>query len=108
MQRQTKSRRSPARSKAIPIEGLIRVGPLMSVPGIPRAFGPELEPILGNVGLKLGHLEDPDTRIPYVAGSYCARPAFSVERLSGCIEGQRLVDQYPNRAPMARGTSSSP
>lgn len=80
----------------------------MSVPGIPRAFGPELEPILGSVGLKLGHLEDPDTRIPYVAGSYCARPAFSVERLSWCIEGQRLVNQYPNRAPMARGTSSSP
>ena len=79
--RQTKPRRSPARSKATPIEGLIRVGPLMSVPGILRAFGSEPELILGSVGLKPGHLEDPDTQIPYVAGSYCARPAFEPPRL---------------------------
>jgi len=53
----------------MPVDGVVRVGPLMSIPAILRELDCEPGPILDSVGLKPAQFEDPDIRIPYVAAS---------------------------------------
>lgn len=47
----------------------MRVGPLMSTPGILREFDCSAKKILGEAGLTLGQFKDPDTKISFLAGS---------------------------------------
>ena len=61
--------RSQVEKQAVPAEPFVRVGPLMSVPALLREFDCSPEQILGEAGLNLTQFEDPDTEIPFLAGS---------------------------------------
>ena len=58
-----------AEIQAVPAEPFVRVGPLMSIPSLLREFDCAPEQILGEAGLNLAQFEDPDTEIPFLAGS---------------------------------------
>jgi AraC-like DNA-binding protein len=69
MKTDTKSHQSPTENQAIQDDAFVRVGPLMSVPGLLREFNCSPEQILGAAGLNLAQFEDPDTKIPFLPGS---------------------------------------
>ena len=75
MTTETNPHQSPAEKQNIQAEAFVRVGPLMSIPGLLREFNCSPEKILGEAGLNLAQFEDPDTKIPFLAGSnmlaYC-------------------------------------
>ena len=50
-------------------EAFVRVGPLMSTPGILREFDCSAKKILSEAGLKLNQFKDPDTKISFLTGS---------------------------------------
>jgi AraC-like DNA-binding protein len=47
----------------------VRVGPLMAIPALLQEFGCDAQRLCDGAGLGLAQFEDPDTRIPYLAGS---------------------------------------
>jgi len=69
MPREGGPQRARVRAQRTPADGVVRVGPLMSIPAILRDFGCEPGPILASLGFKPTQFEDPDIRIPYVAAS---------------------------------------
>lgn len=69
MTTKTKPHQSPEAKQAIQDEAFVRVGPLMTVPAILREFDCSPEQILGEEGFNLAQFEDPDTEIPFIAGS---------------------------------------
>jgi len=69
MTTETNPHQSPAEKQDIQAEAFVRVGPLMSVPALLREFDCSPEQILGEAGLNLAQFEDPDTEIPFLAGS---------------------------------------
>ena len=60
---------SPTDKQAGPADAFVRVGPLMSIPGLLREFDCSPEQILGDAGLNLAQFENPDTEISFLAGS---------------------------------------
>jgi AraC-like DNA-binding protein len=77
-------------SRLPPAEGLVRVGPLMTIPTVLRELGHEPKDILAEAGLKLSQFVDPDTEITYLAGGKLL--ALSVA-ITGCDHFGLLVGQ---------------
>ena len=75
MKTEANPHQSLADKQAGPADAFVRVGPLMSVPGLLHKFDCSPEQILGDAGLNLAQFEDPDTEISFLAGSrmlaYC-------------------------------------
>ena len=69
MKTDTNPHQSPTDKQTSPADTFVRVGPLMSVPGLLCKFGCSPEQILGDAGLSLTQFEDPDTKISFLAGS---------------------------------------
>lgn len=49
-------------------DGLVRVGPLMSIPEIVRGFGHDPEAVFSGTGLALNQFQDPDFKVSYRGG----------------------------------------
>jgi AraC-like DNA-binding protein len=69
MLREEGLRRVSVRDRRTPVDGVVRIGPLMSIPAVLAEFGCEPGPVLDSVGLKPIQFEDPDVKILYVTGS---------------------------------------
>jgi len=51
------------------LDGVVRVGPLMSIPAVVQELGVDPEPLFESHGLDLDQFDDPDLRVPYLAAS---------------------------------------
>jgi AraC-like DNA-binding protein len=73
------------------IDGVVRLGPLMSLPALLREFGCDPDPLMKGIGIGPNQFEDPDARVSYVAAAEmlvrCAE-ATRCEHL-GLLVGQR-------------------
>ena len=63
------SRRTGRRQGHISHHGVVRVGPLMSVPAVMRELGCDPEPLFRSAGFAVAQFDDADARIPYLAAS---------------------------------------
>ena len=59
----------PGRKRRALAEGVVRVGPLMGLPGLLRDLGSDPEPVFAAAGFNTDQFADPDFEIPFVAGS---------------------------------------
>jgi len=74
----------------------IRLGPLVGLPALLRSLGCDPQPIIGQAGFKLTQFDDPDFRIPFVAGSKMLAAcvdATGCEHL-GLLLGERSVPSH--------------
>ena len=83
--------RLPARMPPSATDPTVRVGPLMSIPGLLRQFDCDPEAVLASVGLDIVKFSDPDTEIPYVAASRLLARCVSATRCEhfGLLVGMR-------------------
>jgi len=58
-----------AKSRHSPVNSIVRVGPMMSIPAVLRELGSEPGPVFASAGFKLTQFEDPDTEVSYLAMS---------------------------------------
>ncbi len=87
----TQHRKTPLRSPRSLADGVVRVGPLMSVPAVLRELGRDPEPIFASAGLKPAQFADADTEISYVAaGRLLARSVAA----TGCRHFGLLVGEH--------------
>ena len=75
-----------------PADGLVRLGPLMSIPDVLTEFGHEPNDILSEAGLKLKQFGDPDCEIPYLAAGKLLARSVAVTGCDhfGLMVGQRV------------------
>jgi AraC-like DNA-binding protein len=65
-----KSRRpAPLPKGHVRLDGVVRVGPLMSIPAVVQELGVDPEPLFEGLGFDLDRFDDPDLRVPYLAAS---------------------------------------
>lgn len=64
-------------------DGVVRVAPLMAIPALLSELGCNPEPLFERAGFKLAEFEDPEHKIPYVAGS---------RLLASCVEATGRED----------------
>ena len=83
--------RLPARTRPSATDPAVRVGPLMSIPGLLREFDCDPEAVLASVGLDTEKFSDPDTEIPYFAASRLLARCVSATRCEhfGLLVGRR-------------------
>lgn len=62
---------------------VVRVGPLMGLPALVRELGCDPAPLFRDAGFEMATFDDPDARVPYVAGS---------RLLARCIEATGRED----------------
>jgi len=86
-----KARRLPLqRAGHVRLDGVVRVGPLMSIPAVVQALGVDPEPLFERHGLDLDRFDDPDHRVPYLAAS---RLIARCTEATGCEHFGLLVGQ---------------
>jgi AraC-like DNA-binding protein len=89
-----KSRRpAPLPKGQVRLNGVVRVGPLMSIPAVVQELGVDPEPLFEGLGFDLDRFDDPDRRVPYLAAS---RLIARCTEATGCehfglLVGQRAV-----------------
>ncbi len=59
----------PAGKPHAPGDGIVRVGPLVNLPGLLRDLNCDPESVFAGAGFALKHFSDPDFEIPFVPGS---------------------------------------
>jgi AraC-like DNA-binding protein len=67
--RKASSLKATAKRPAPGAGGLVRLGPLLSIPALLLEFGCDPDPLIRGAGLRLSLFDDPDTEIPYLAAS---------------------------------------
>ena len=72
------------------LDGVVRVGPLMSIPAVVQELGVDPEPLFESYGLDPDRFDDPDLRIPYLAAS---RLIARCAEATGCEHFGLLVGQ---------------
>jgi len=63
------SRRAIRRQGHVRNDGVVRVGPLMSVAAVVRELGRDPEPLFRSAGFAIAQFDDADARVPYLAAS---------------------------------------
>ena len=63
------SRRAIRRQGHVRKDGVVRVGPLISVAAVVRELGCDPEPLFRSAGFNVAQFDDADTRVPYLAAS---------------------------------------
>jgi len=87
----TGHRGAPVQDRYSPVDGVVRVGPLMGVPAMLLELGREPEPIFDSAGLKLALFADADNKISYAAASRLLAHSVAATgcRHFGLLVGQR-------------------
>lgn len=86
-----RSARPAARRQGhVRLDGVVRVGPLMSVPAVLQELGVDPEPVFESLGFDADRFDDPELRVPYVAAS---RLIARCMEASGCDHFGLLVGQ---------------
>jgi len=88
----TRRARRPAaqRTGHVRLDGVVRVGPLTSIPAVVQALGVDPEPLFLDLGFDLDRFDDPDLRVPYLAAS---RLIARCAEATGCEHFGLLVGQ---------------
>jgi AraC-like DNA-binding protein len=87
----TTSHMAQAGTKANHSNAFVRVGPLMSIPGVLQQLGHEPGPILDTAGLKPAQFTDPDFEIPYIDAGRLLALCVAV---TGCRHFGLLVGEH--------------
>jgi len=63
------ARLAPPREGHVRLDGIVRVGPLMSIPAVLHELGVDPEPLFESAGFDVDRFGNPEQRIPYFAAS---------------------------------------
>jgi AraC-like DNA-binding protein len=90
MDKRRSARPVARRQGQVGLDGVVRVGPLMSIPAVLQELGVDPEPLFQGLGFDLDRFDDPDLRVPYLAAS---RLIARCTEATGCEHFGLLVGQ---------------
>jgi len=85
------ARPAPPHKGQVRLDGVVRVGPLMSIPAVLHELGVDPEPLFESAGFDVDRFGNPEQRIPYLAASRLIERCAEATRCEhfGLLVGQR-------------------